>query len=339
MNLLLVDDEIIMIDILKQAINWESIGIKQVYTAYNAQEARKALLDYNISILICDIEMPQESGLDLLRWVRVKFPLVINIILTSYPDFNYAKDAIELEVNKYLLKPVKFDELGKTIADAVDRIQKQRINYKYTKYGKEAISDKQKTLKILLKELILEEIQPTENSIMREAERIGLDRNEIKNKTIILFFCRDEKKLKEDGKVMRFAFVNIAEELFQNIIVLCLDYSPLFILDASTPKTRIEEIVKTYQDAVAQFLNYSFSAYIRMDVKLEQISTYYDYLIEKANYSAVDSKGLFYVEKGTARYNESQMIFDRNKWEFILREMNKNKIIYNLLNELKKLPG
>lgn len=336
MNLLLVDDEIIMIDILMQAVNWKGIGVKQVYSAYNAQEARKVLLEKDINILICDIEMPQESGLELLRWVRKKYPFIVNIILTSYPDFNYAKDAIELEVSKYLLKPVKFDELEKTIGDAVDRIKKQRIHYKYTKYGEKAISDKLKTQKILFRELILEEIQPDKDSILREAERIGLDPEEIRNKTMILFYCRDEKKLKEDGKIIRFAFVNIAEELFPEAVTLCLDYSPLLILDALTLETRIEEIVKTYQNAVTQFLKYSFSAYILTDVKFELISAYYDNLIEKANYSAVENKGLYYVEKDVTHKNESSMIFDRDKWEFILREMNKKQIIYNLLSELKK---
>ena len=336
MNILLVDDEVIMIDILRQAIDWVNIGITQVFGAYNAQEARKILSENDVDILICDIEMPQESGLDLLRWVRAEYPFVINIILTSFPDFSYAKDAIELEVNKYLLKPVAFDDLRKTLTDAVDKINKQRINEKYIKYGENEISDRQKTMKILIKELILEEIQSTENSIIKEIGRIGLNTNEIKNKTMILFYCKDEKRLKEDGKIIKFAFVNIAEELFQDAITLCLDYSPLFIIDAAVSKIRIEEMVRAYQDAVTKFLKYSLSAYVLMDVKVEQISTYYDLLIEKANYSTEDTGELFYIEKDISRENEVQMIFDRKKWEFMLREMNKNHIIYNLQTELKQ---
>lgn len=70
MNLLLVDDEITIIQILLKAIDWEALGIREVYTAYNAMEAKKIIEANEIRIMICDIEMPQESGLDLIRWIR-----------------------------------------------------------------------------------------------------------------------------------------------------------------------------------------------------------------------------------------------------------------------------
>ena len=119
MNLLLVDDEITIIQILLKAIDWEALGIREVYTAYNAMEAKKIIEANEIRIMICDIEMPQESGLDLIRWIRDRQKEIACIILTAYPNFNYAKDAIDLNVDTYLLKPVVFDELknvvGKTI--------------------------------------------------------------------------------------------------------------------------------------------------------------------------------------------------------------------------------
>ena len=44
--------------------------------------------------MICDIEMPKENGLSLIQWIQDMYPEIINIILTGYPDFNYARSAI-----------------------------------------------------------------------------------------------------------------------------------------------------------------------------------------------------------------------------------------------------
>ncbi len=121
MNLLLVDDEIAMIQIMKESIDWKKLGIHKVYTSYNAEEARDILESSVVDILLCDIEMPGESGLDLIRWMQDMYPEVVCIILTGYPDFNYARSAISLGVYQYLLKPVAFEEMEQAVISAIER--------------------------------------------------------------------------------------------------------------------------------------------------------------------------------------------------------------------------
>ncbi len=135
MNILLVDDEIVVINILAKTIDWKSIGIDQVFCAYNAFEARK-IIDLNpIDLIICDIEMPLENGLHLLEWVRTQRPHILNIILTGYPDFNYAQSAISIGVYKFLLKPVVFSDLTEVVREAVAKIEKDTVKEKYRQYG------------------------------------------------------------------------------------------------------------------------------------------------------------------------------------------------------------
>ena len=111
MNLLLVDDEIAMLHIMEKAIDWKKKGIQKVFTAYNTDLARDIISSSKIDLVICDIEMPKENGLSLIQWIQDMYPEIINIILTGYPDFNYARSAISLGVYRYLLKPIAFDEL------------------------------------------------------------------------------------------------------------------------------------------------------------------------------------------------------------------------------------
>ena len=83
MKLLLVDDEVTMIQIMEKAIDWKKKGIQKVFVAYNADEARDILASSAIDIMICDIEMPGESGLELIQWMQDAYPEIICIILTG----------------------------------------------------------------------------------------------------------------------------------------------------------------------------------------------------------------------------------------------------------------
>ena len=56
----------------------------------------KVIRQNPIDIIICDIEMPRENGLSLLEWVKEQHPHILNIILTGYPEFHYAKSAISI---------------------------------------------------------------------------------------------------------------------------------------------------------------------------------------------------------------------------------------------------
>ena len=126
LNLLLVDDEIAMLHIMEKAIDWKNEGNSKVFTAYNTDLARDIISSSKIDLVICDIEMPKENGLSLIQWIQDMYPEIINIILTGYPDFNYARSAISLGVYRYLLKPIAFDELEETIASAVEKLEEYK---------------------------------------------------------------------------------------------------------------------------------------------------------------------------------------------------------------------
>ncbi len=63
MNILIVDDEVIVVNLLKKHIDWQSLGMDEVFTAYTAMDAREIVSGNKIDIIVCDIEMPQENGL------------------------------------------------------------------------------------------------------------------------------------------------------------------------------------------------------------------------------------------------------------------------------------
>ncbi len=146
MNLLLVDDEVFALEALQQTIPWQKLGIEQVFSCHNCTAARKLCIQNEIHIVICDIEMPNETGLDLARWLHEQYPKILILFLTCHSDFSYAKEAISYRAFAYLLKPFNKDELCQTIQDAVATIRKRKyrdIPVLQTSAGEHpAVSDK-----------------------------------------------------------------------------------------------------------------------------------------------------------------------------------------------------
>ena len=122
MNILIVDDEIPAVQGILKIISWESLGIDHVYTAYSMKEAIGHLLLNEVEILLTDIEMLGGTGFDLIQWVNDHHLQCISIILSSFPNFQYAQKAITLGVFEYLLKPVEDKRLETTIKRALQLI-------------------------------------------------------------------------------------------------------------------------------------------------------------------------------------------------------------------------
>ncbi|MEI0737427.1 response regulator [Paenibacillus sp. JTLBN-2024] len=79
-----------------------------------------------IDIMICDIEMPKGTGIELLERVNEISPETETIFLTAHSAFDFMKRAIQLDGFDYLLKPVEFDVLQKTISKALASIEEER---------------------------------------------------------------------------------------------------------------------------------------------------------------------------------------------------------------------
>ncbi len=105
MKLLIADDEPLVQIGLKSMIDWNKLGIEICGTASNGDAAWKQIVEQRPQIVIADIQMPCSSGLELGRRCRDELgPLPVFIILTSYEDFQYAREALSFQAVDYLIK-------------------------------------------------------------------------------------------------------------------------------------------------------------------------------------------------------------------------------------------
>lgn len=89
------------------------------------------LFSKQVDILLADIEMPQENGLSLVRWIRSKGLEIECILLTSHANFYYAQIAISLEICDYVIQPAATEDIVRSIEKAKDKVfQKRQVNQK-----------------------------------------------------------------------------------------------------------------------------------------------------------------------------------------------------------------
>lgn len=136
MNLLMVNDEKITVNTMKDEISWNNCGIKNVYIAYNVKEGKKIISEHAIDILLCDIEMPEENGISLIHWIRTNQIDIDCILLTCHADFNYAKEAVTLNCQDYLLMPASYEKIVETVLKVVNRRSERLENNRLQEYGK-----------------------------------------------------------------------------------------------------------------------------------------------------------------------------------------------------------
>ena len=110
-SVLLVDDEEEVIQVMLKKIDWEGIGFQVMGYAHNGIEALDLAEQEAPDVVLTDIKMPYMDGLELAHNLKIMYPTVRILIFSGFDEFEYAKEAIRLEVEEYVLKPVDADEL------------------------------------------------------------------------------------------------------------------------------------------------------------------------------------------------------------------------------------
>ena len=132
MRILIVDDDTAIIEVIRDTVDWDKLGIDEIDVAYDAQGARESLTDKAADIVISDIEMPGESGLDLLKWFRDEEMPGKFLLLTSHENFQYATQAIRYHAEEYLMKPFNLDVVEMTLWKIAGEIRKEWQEHRLT---------------------------------------------------------------------------------------------------------------------------------------------------------------------------------------------------------------
>ena len=125
-TILLVEDEKIELDTLKNYVHWKDCGVDRVFTARGGRSALECVSAEDPDIIFTDIQMPGMTGMELAGILRAEGSHAKLVFLTGYDRFEYAREAIRLQASEFLLKPFRIDEVENLTRRLVEEIRKER---------------------------------------------------------------------------------------------------------------------------------------------------------------------------------------------------------------------
>lgn len=127
-KLMIVEDEVIEREGLRDLIDWAKMGIEIAVVAESGEKALIAAKNEKIDILLTDIRMSGISGLELAKELLAIYPDLKVIITSGYQEFEYAKTAIDVDAYGYLSKPIDLEELEKVFNKVIDACKVETDN-------------------------------------------------------------------------------------------------------------------------------------------------------------------------------------------------------------------
>jgi two-component system response regulator YesN len=174
LKIFLAEDEVVVRETIKRMIPWEELGFELVGEAADGEMALPLLIRQHPDLLITDIKMPFMDGLTLARLAKKEIPGLKVVILSGYDDFNYAKQAIGIGVEDYLLKPITKNAL-------IERLSEIRSRYEHEKTQKEYYEKFQREMQAYEKNISRDFFEALVGGSMdmmevyKRAEKLGLD--------------------------------------------------------------------------------------------------------------------------------------------------------------------
>lgn len=121
-NVLIADDELLFRDYLKMAADWDGLDMLVKWEARNGEEALALLEEECPDIALLDINMPIIDGLKLAEIIKERNPKCAVVMVTGHNEFEYARSALRLGIEDYLLKPFNRDELFRALLSIKGRL-------------------------------------------------------------------------------------------------------------------------------------------------------------------------------------------------------------------------
>ncbi|MDR9743922.1 response regulator [Paenibacillus taichungensis] len=211
-RVLLVDDEEDVREGLVVEVDWEALDLRIVGLAENGREALEMAERVEPDIVVTDISMPFMDGLELAKRLRERNPLVKVVILTGYDEFDYARQAVSLSVDEYLLKPFSAGHL----TELLTRLRAQMAAEVAEREDVQQLRDHYYTSLPLLQADLMATLlhrQKSPEYIHGKAKQCGLDLHGERYGVSVLTLHMDGEQ-SADAELKQFAALNIAAEVW-----------------------------------------------------------------------------------------------------------------------------
>lgn len=126
-KVLIIDDEKFIRKSIRNRIEWEEYGFEVCAEAENGERGLEVMKEVRPNLVVVDIRMPVMDGLAFITEAKKQFPENIYVIMSAYSDFEYARKAIQIGIEDYVLKPVEEEEMYQILEKAKKKLDKMQF--------------------------------------------------------------------------------------------------------------------------------------------------------------------------------------------------------------------
>jgi two-component system response regulator YesN len=249
--MLLVEDESFERNSLMNFIDWDLIGVQIIGEAANGAQGITMVIKLRPDIVLTDVKMPVMDGIEMSRKIRNIAPETQIIFLSSYDDFEYAKQAIDLSIQAYLMKPVNEGELLRVVKKASDEVAEKMLN--------ERLYDKMKnnySISLGLARQALVNRMLTGMQVSGEdAHNLGLEWLQNKEDKLCLFLCIYNNEQLDLNETSMETLNQNCSKIYRKSINVCISAGRLITLCAVTEQDG-EQTSRKVEHLLQQFFNF-----------------------------------------------------------------------------------
>lgn len=267
LNMMVVDDEEHARTGIKSVIDWNEYGINIVAEACDGAEALELLDELHVDILLADIRMPEIDGLELIEIVNKTYPHIKSIIMSGFEEFDYAKQAMKLGANDYLVKPSRTQEIVDTVLRVTRVIQEEKEQAERLERLKEGFRESLPMVKEKALSKLIASEDASRNKLLNllaigglvfPHRYFGIARIQIDHHQ------GDQADDTVDFEWKKFSIINICEETFQPLC-FCVafedqdDLVAILNSEESMDVSQVTTVVQQLKANVKKYLNLSIS--------------------------------------------------------------------------------
>lgn len=344
-----MDDDLQTVEVVRDSINWSIFGIDEVEIAYNVTGAKKLFEAKTPDIVICDIEMPKGSGIELLKWVRSNNFKSEFIFLTCHESFEFAKDAIKLNAIDYITKPFNIDKTEMSIAKAIEKIQKENHLNEYSQYGQYWMQNKKLIVESFWRELLFYSIPAKASTIFDEVSKrkLSLDVNGLYYLVLVSVEKPQNEDVNLDDQSIEYQIKKISSDVVlggaysDNTIYYVTDRKHYAVIIVQNCQS-IEQLKKNCLDMIEIYrrkLNYTVTCYISNKCSLYELAKERQAL-EEIDLNNIIFKSRVFLQGDEFIFNTNgQYIIEANLLSTLFEKGDKLQIVNNFKRELEMLTG
>lgn len=281
MRLLIVDDDILTVDVVRNGLPWQQLDISSVETAHSMSSAQKIIRQDTPELILCDIEMPGGSGIELLKWIREREYLCEFIFLTCHESFDFAASAIEYGAIGYITKPFTPEKTIPVITKAVSKISMKMQEQEHRRYSGYWVSNRASIRENFWMELVMRNRFPDDTALVSELTKRDIDLQIESLCRPVLVSATKSQLDAHQRSSFSFSISNMGAELllenlevkdyirYENDTATCV----LFLLTQTQDPAFVSSACGRLMEAVRSYLGYAVNCYIGDTAPLRSLYT------------------------------------------------------------------